>query len=208
MKDSLEKGKFLEIDCDEIPAPFHVLQGYWVVQNLYLVMIFAWVVQINCYCGDWVTCDTAADKLRFLLLGSQCLRAFNRGFILLFWLFLLGMRGNLLIYRKMSISRLLWGDRWKLHGEIQPTSTCFKWHKNNSVSSEDFRSLKFLWKKVQHSESGRYEISLRDIAHKITFFQSLARFIFLKHLLLRTLDVNIAKLCNIWFLSFVRELPL
>ena len=133
MKDSLEKGKFLEIDCDEIPAPFAVLQGYWVVQNLYLVMIFAWVVQINCYCGDWVTCDTAADKLRFLLLGSQCLRAFNRGFILLFWLFLLGMRGNLLIYRKMSISRLLWGDRWKLHGEIQPTSTCFKWHTSITV---------------------------------------------------------------------------
>ena len=37
----------------------------------------------------------------------------------------------------------------------------------------------------------------RDIAHKITFFQSLACFIFLKYLLLRTLDVNIAKLCNI-----------
>ena len=36
-----------------------------------------------------------------------------------FWLFLPRMRGNLLIYRKMSISRLLWGDRWKLHGEIQ-----------------------------------------------------------------------------------------
>ena len=38
----------------------------------------------------------------------------------------------------------------------------------------------------------RGEISLRDIAHKITFFQSLARFICLKRLLLRTLDVNIA----------------
>ena len=43
----------------------------------------------------------------------------------------------------------------------------------------------------------RGEISLRDIAHKITFFQSLARFICAKRLLLRTLDVNIAKLCNI-----------
>ena len=32
---------------------------------------------------------------------------------------LLRMRGNLLIYLKMSISRLRWGDRWKLHGEIQ-----------------------------------------------------------------------------------------
>ena len=43
----------------------------------------------------------------------------------------------------------------------------------------------------------RGEISLRDIAHKITFSQSLARFICLKRLLLRTLDVSIAKLCNI-----------
>ena len=42
-----------------------------------------------------------------------------------------------------------------------------------------------------------YEISLRDISHRITFFQSLARFICLKRLLLRILDVNIAKLCNI-----------
>ena len=41
------------------------------------------------------------------------------------------------------------------------------------------------------------EISLLDIAHKITFFQSRACFIFLKHLLLRTSDVNITKLCNI-----------
>ena len=51
-------------------------------------------------------------------------------------------------------------------------------------------------------------ISLRDIALKITFFEILACFICLKRLLLRTLDVNIAKLCNIWFLSFVRELSL
>ena len=109
--------------------------------------------------------------------------------------------------------------------------------KYNSVSSEDFGSLKFPWKKVQHSESGwhahdlRYMVVVtsssppwrlinfflkvdyqrRDFSsgycHKITFFQSLARFICLKRLLLRALDVDIAKLCNIWFLSFVRELP-
>ena len=36
--------------------------------------------------------------------------------------------------------------------------------------------------------TNRGEISLRDIAHKITFFQSLACFIFPQHLLLRTLD--------------------
>ena len=36
-----------------------------------------------------------------------------------------------------------------------------------------------------------------DIAHKITFSQSFARSICLKRLFLRTLDVNIIKLCNI-----------
>ena len=110
-------------------------------------------------------------------------------------------------------------------------------YKYNSVSSEDFGSLKFPWKKVQHSESGWYahdlrymfvvtsscppwrlinffqkmttrgEISLRDIAHKITFFHSLICFICLKRLLLRTLDVNIAKLCNIWFGPFFAHCP-
>ena len=30
------------------------------------------------------TCCTAADKLRFILSDSQCLRAFNQGFPLLF----------------------------------------------------------------------------------------------------------------------------
>ena len=34
-------------------------------------------------------------------------------------------------------------------------------YKYNSVSSEDFRSLKFPWKKVQHSESGWYAHDLR-----------------------------------------------
>ena len=43
----------------------------------------------------------------------------------------------------------------------------------------------------------RGEISPRDIAHKVTFFEILACFICLKRLLLRTLDVNIAKLYNI-----------
>ena len=46
VKAFLKKAKFLEIDCDEIPVPFAVLQGYWVVQNLHLVMIFVRVVQI------------------------------------------------------------------------------------------------------------------------------------------------------------------
>ena len=92
-----------------------------------------------------ITCSTAADKLRFILSDSQCLRESNRDFLfflffvlfcLFFFLCVYGCvcvcvcvcvcgffyfrtRGNLLIYRKMYISRLLWGDRWKLHGEIQ-----------------------------------------------------------------------------------------
>ena len=96
-------------------------------------------------------------------------------------------------------------------------------YKYNSVSSEDFGLLKFPWKKVQHSESGWFEVYVcsyvellsmkvdrlflkddnqrrdftSDIAHKITFSQSFVRSNFLKRLLLRTLDVNIVKLCNI-----------
>ena len=34
------------------------------------------------------TCSTAADKLRFILLDSQCLRAFNQGFPLFFFFWL------------------------------------------------------------------------------------------------------------------------
>ena len=55
-------------------------------------------------------------------LYSQTLSVYERSIKL--FLFFLGcfyfrMHGNLLIYRKRSISRLLWGDRWKLQGEIQ-----------------------------------------------------------------------------------------
>ena len=53
------------------------------------------------------TCSTAADKLRFILSDSQCLRAFNRGFPLffffLFCFFLVvftSESGNLLAYTK------------------------------------------------------------------------------------------------------------
>ena len=184
MKDSLKKAKFLEIDCDEIPVPFAVLQRYWVVQNLHFVMIFR-ASRTNCYCGDWVlhvilpltSCDFC----------SQILSVYERWtevfFFFFFWLFLIRMRGNLLIYRKMSIFRFLWGDRWKLHANITPSwqRTCL-WqmtgvrivscrsadfnmfqmtYKYNSVSSEDIGPLKFPWKKVQHSESGWYAHDLR-----------------------------------------------
>ena len=33
------------------------------------------------------TCSTAADKLRFIPLDSQCLRAFNQGFFFFFVVF-------------------------------------------------------------------------------------------------------------------------
>ena len=56
------------------------------------------------------TCSTAADKLRFILLDSQCLRAFNQGFplflvVFFFWLFFFlvvftSESGNLLTYMK------------------------------------------------------------------------------------------------------------
>ena len=83
-------------------------------------MIFVRVVRIA-ICGDWVlhvvlpltSCDSA---LRFSVFTSVQLRIspfLGGGAVLL------RLRGNLLIYLKMSISRLLWGDRWKLHGEIQ-----------------------------------------------------------------------------------------
>ena len=42
------------------------------------------------------TCSTAADKLRFILLDSQCLRAFNRGFPLFFPVVFTSETGNLL----------------------------------------------------------------------------------------------------------------
>ena len=52
------------------------------------------------------TCSTAADKLRFILSDSQCLRAFNRSFPLFFLISFLFVavftseRGNLLTYMK------------------------------------------------------------------------------------------------------------
>ena len=46
------------------------------------------------------TCSTAADKLRFILSDSQCLRAFNQGFPLFFLVVFTSESGNLLIYKK------------------------------------------------------------------------------------------------------------
>ena len=51
----------------------------------------------------------------------------------------------------------------------------------------------------------RGQISLRDIAHKITFFQNLTYFICLKHLMLRTLDLNM-KRWNLKIILNIRRL--
>ena len=57
------------------------------------------------------TCSTAADKLLFILLDSQCLRAF-------FWAALTAESRNFLTYMK-NIHFLSSLEPMKLHGEIQ-----------------------------------------------------------------------------------------
>ena len=131
------------------------------------------------------TCTTAADKLRFLLSDSQCLRAFNRGFLYFFGCFYLecaeicwyiekcpflvffgATDGNFM--EKYSVTPS-WQRTclWQMTGVriLSCRSADFNMfqmtYKYNSVSSEDFRSLKFPWKKVQHSESGWYAHDLR-----------------------------------------------
>ena len=132
------------------------------------------------------TCTTAADKLRFLLSDSRCLRAFNRGFPLFFWLFLLqNARKSSDIYEKYPFLVFFgatdgnftekysvtpsWQRTclWQMTGVriVSCRSADFNLfqmtYKYISVSSEDFGSLKFPWKKVQHSESGWYAHDLR-----------------------------------------------
>ena len=71
------------------------------------------------------TCSTAADKLQFILSDSQCLRAFNQGFLFFFLLLFFVLvdftseSGSLLTYMKnihftSSLKRPM-----ELHGEIQ-----------------------------------------------------------------------------------------
>ena len=108
-------------------------------------------------------------------------------------------------------------------------------YKYNSVSSEDFGLFKFPWRKVQHSEPGQYahdlrymfvvtsssppwslinffkkmttrgEVSLRDITHKITFFQSLTRFIYLKYLFQGFLSFSLIKVFLFFFWLFLLQ---
>ena len=124
------------------------------------------------------TCSTAADKLRFILLDSQCSFFF-------FWLFLLQKAEICWHIWKISISCLLWSDRWKLHGEIQRHAIVITYmfmtidrcedtlvlisplqHVSNDVQVYQciFRGLRIAQiprKKVQHSESEWYAHDLR-----------------------------------------------
>ena len=126
-----------------------------------------------------------------LLLDSQCLRAFNRGFPLFFLFFFCcccfyfrkwksadiyekypflvffgATDGNFM--EKYSVTPS-WQRTclWQMTGVriVSCRSADFNMfqmtYKYNSVSSEDFGSLKFPWKKVQHSESGWYAHDLR-----------------------------------------------
>ena len=135
------------------------------------------------------TCITAADKLRFLLSDSQNLRAFNWGFLFLFFfffgcfylecaeicwyiqkcpflVFFGAIDGNFI--EKYSVTPS-WQRTclWQMTGVriVSCRSADFNLfqmtYKYISVSSEDFGSLKFSWKKVQHSESGWYAHDLR-----------------------------------------------
>ena len=75
MKDSLKKAKFSEIDCDEIPVPFAVLQGILSSSKSPLCDDFR-ASRTNCNLGRLgFTCSTAADKLRFC---SQILSVYER----------------------------------------------------------------------------------------------------------------------------------
>ena len=120
---------------------------------------FSDVMSARRYCLQLgFTCSTAADKLRFILSDSLCLRALNRSFpLFFFWLFLLQKVENLLTYMKnihfssslerpMETSRRNTAsrhrdnvhvyDKWSVWGCFrvdQPTSTCFKWHTSITV---------------------------------------------------------------------------
>ena len=149
---------------------------------------FSDVMSARRYCLQLgFTCSTAADKLRFILSDSLCLRALNRSFPLFFFLVVLTSESwkSADIYEKypfLVFSRATDGNftekysvtpswqrtcLWQMIGVrmLSCRSADFNMfqmtYKYNSVSSEDFGSLKFPWKKVQHSESGWYAHDLR-----------------------------------------------
>ena len=139
----------------------------------------------NCYCGDWVlhvvlpltSCDFCSQ---ILSIYEHSIKVFSS----IFWLVLLRMRGNLLIYQKCPFLVFFgatdgnfmekysvtpsWQRTclWQMTGVtiLSCRSADFNMfqmtYKYISVSSEDFGLLKFPWKKVRHSESGWYADNL------------------------------------------------
>ena len=77
-----------------------------------LLFVRRWLCHSNCYCCNWVLHVVLPPTSNDLYSDSQCLRAF-------FWLFLLQNAWKSSDIWEISISRLLWSDQWKLHGEIQ-----------------------------------------------------------------------------------------
>ena len=109
-----------------------------------LLFVRRWLCLSNCDCCNWVlhvllpltSYDLYSQILCvyessieissffvfffvFFLCVCACVRACVCVCVCVCGFFYFRTRGNLLIYRKMYISRLLWGDQWKLHGEIQ-----------------------------------------------------------------------------------------
>ena len=108
-------------------------------------------------------CSTAADKLQFILSDSQCLRAFNQGFLFFFLLFVFCFgwfyfrkRKSAHIYEKYPFhvffeatdgtswrntasrhrNNVHFYDKLPVWGYFrvdQPTLTCFKWHTSTTV---------------------------------------------------------------------------
>ena len=138
------------------------------------------------------TCSIAADKLRFILLDSQSLRAFNQGFSLFFfffWFFYFRKRKSAEIYMKnihflSSSERPMetsWRntasrhgdnvhvyDNWSVWGYFsvdQPTSTCFKWHTSISV---------YLQRTSGYSNSMKEGAALGIYAHDLRYMFKVA----------------------------------
>ena len=121
-------------------------------------------------------CSAAADKLRFILLGSQYLRTLNQAFPFFFLVVFTSECAEIHVHFSSCLGRPMetsWRnaasrhrdnvhvyDKWPVWGEFrvdQPTSTCLKWHTSITVYLQRTPDrLKFPWKKVQHSESGWY----------------------------------------------------
>ena len=163
-----------------------------------------WAIRnpLKIYCYTCMSFETCRSRLIYTKLSSHRSFVINMYVITMAWRCISPWSFHRSLQRRREMNVFHW---------CQQISAF--WSKNNQKKKKGETSNLFHESSMKIDQfflkvTTRGEISLRDIAHKITFFQSLACFIFLKHSLLRTLDVNIAKLCNMLFLSFVHELPL